>query len=219
MEKLRCALLDIDGTLLDSNAAHARAWSAAMRHHGVAVDEERVHGAIGMGGDLLLRQLADLDVEHGLGKRINQTRSQLFKAELPGLRPFPRVVELLERLRGRGLTCVVATSAAGDEVGALLERAGIAHLIDAATSSADAAVSKPAPDIVEAALARAGVAPDEALMLGDTPYDIEAATRARVGIVAVRSGGWPFTARDGALAVYDDAAALLADFENSPFGR
>lgn len=217
MANLRCVLLDVDGTLLDSNDAHARTWVAALRLHGIEVPFDRVRASIGMGGDLLLKQFAGLEEDDPAALRISHTRTRLFLEELPGLSPFPRVRELLQRLRRQGLGLVVATSSGRAELEPLLERAGIADLVDASTSMDDADRSKPAPDIVTAALAKGGVGPDEALMLGDTPFDVDAARAAGVGIVVVRCGGWPFTARDGAVAVYDDPSAILSDFEASPF--
>jgi HAD superfamily hydrolase (TIGR01509 family) len=133
------------------------------------------------------------------------------------LRPFPNVRDLLERMRDAGLRRVVATSAAGEELIPLLEQAGILELVDRATSSADADRSKPAPDIISAAIARSEVRPQECVMLGDTPYDFEAAGRAGVPAVLLRCGGWPFDGREGALAVYDDPTELLARFDESPF--
>ncbi len=219
MTTLRHVLLDIDGTLLDSNDAHARAWVGALREHGVDVEFDRVRGMIGMGGDLLLPAIAEIELDSPRGRKIAKTRTTMFLAELPWLKPFPRAADLVRRLREAGLGCVVATSAGAQELRPMLEQCGIAGLVDHVTSAADAAVSKPAPDIVEAALAKAQATPDEAVMIGDTPFDIEAARRAGVRIVAVRSGGWPFTERDGALAVYDDVAAILAAFDGSVFGQ
>ena len=114
---------------------------------------------------------------------------------------------------------VVATSASADDMAALLEAAGVADLIEAKASSADAEESKPAPDIVEAALANAGVPADDAVMLGDTPYDVKAANRAGVRCVALRSGGWDDEALSDAAAIYDDTADLLAHYDQSPFVR
>jgi HAD superfamily hydrolase (TIGR01509 family) len=219
MANLRCVLLDIDGTLLDSNDAHARTWVAALRLHGIEVPFDRVRAAIGMGGDLLLKRFAALDADDPAALRISHTRTRMFLEELPSLSPFPRSRELLQRLKRQGLRLVVATSAGDAEMAPILERTGIADLVDAATSMDDADRSKPAPDIVTAALAKGGVGPDEALMLGDTPYDVDAARAAGVGIVLVRCGGWPFSERDGAVAVYDDPSAILSDFEASPFGK
>ena len=137
---------------------------------------------------------------------------------MPALRPTPGARALLERMRSDGVARVVATSAAGAELEALLGQAGIADLVDATATASDAEQSKPAPDIVEAALAKAGVAPERALMLGDTPYDIEAARCAGVASVALRCGGaWDDAALAGAIAIYDSPAALLATWDRSPF--
>jgi HAD superfamily hydrolase (TIGR01509 family) len=211
-------LLDIDGTLIDSNEAHARAWVDAFAEYGITTDVERVVRLIGMGGDKLLPTIAPgLDTERGKGKEMTERRKRIFKERyLPTLRPFPRVRALLERMRDEGLTLVVATSAGESELGGLLDVAGVADLLDATTNSDDAENSKPDPDIVQAALRRAKARPEETLMLGDTPYDVEAAGRAGVGCVAVRSGGWDDAALRDAVAVYADAAALLDAWDDSP---
>jgi HAD superfamily hydrolase (TIGR01509 family) len=214
---VRCALLDVDGTLLDSNDAHARIWVRAFEKYGFDVDYALIRGCIGMGGDRIMRRFADLDDSRGLGHQIATERKAMFLEELPRLRPFPNVRDLLERMRDAGLRRVVATSAAGEELIPLLEQAGILELVDRATSSADADRSKPAPDIISAAIARSEVRPQECVMLGDTPYDFEAAGRAGVPAVLLRCGGWPFDGREGALAVYDDPTELLARFDESPF--
>jgi phosphoglycolate phosphatase-like HAD superfamily hydrolase len=122
------------------------------------------------------------------------------------------------RFRDLGLTRTIATSAKADALQALLKQANIADLIDEETTSNDAEQSKPAPDIVASALEKSKLAPDEVLMLGDTPFDLESASQAGVGLVAVRSGGHDRDL-DGALAVYDDPADILAHFDESPFAR
>lgn len=214
----RAALLDVDGTLLDSNDAHARAWVDALGEVGIAVERERVRPLIGMGGDKLMPEVADLDPESEEGKRISARRSEIFRDRyLPKLQALPGARALLERLRADGFRLVVATSAKREELDGLLKAAGVADLVDAATTSDDAEASKPDPDIVVAALGKAGVPPHRAFMLGDTPYDVEAATKASVGIVALRSGGWKDQDLRGALAVYDTPADLLASYEKSPF--
>ena len=114
---------------------------------------------------------------------------------------------------------MIATSAQRDELNALLEQAGLEELVDRKTSSSDADRSKPDPDIIRAALDRGGLRAEEAIMLGDTPYDVEAASNAGVASVAVRCGGWPDRALSGAVAIYDDARQLLEEFESSPFAR
>lgn len=210
-------LLDIDGTLVDSNDAHARAWVAALDAHGYVVPYAAVRPLIGKGGDKLLPELTGLDPDSGEAARIGATRAEHFRRrELPHLQATPGARALLERLRALGYTLAVATSATGEEVRALLEQGGVADLIDTAASADDAERSKPDPDIVQAALRRAGRQAAHCVMLGDTPYDVEAATRARVAVVALRCGGWDTAALGGAAAVYDDPADLLAQLARSP---
>jgi HAD superfamily hydrolase (TIGR01509 family) len=212
------ALLDIDGTLIDSNDAHARSWADTFRELGYDVPFDRVRPLIGMGGDKLLAETVGVEHESAEGKRLSERRRAVFTERyLPGLRPFPGARQLLERMRAAGLILVVATSAGSEELDGLLRAAGVHDLLDAATTSSDAERSKPDPDIIEAALARAGCDASEALMVGDTPYDVQAARRAGVATVALRSGGWDGDALAGALAIYDDAADLLARFATSPF--
>jgi phosphoglycolate phosphatase-like HAD superfamily hydrolase len=213
---LHTVLLDIDGTLLDSNDAHARAWVAAFAAHGYVVPFEAVRPLIGMGGDKLIPELTGLHPESPEAKRLGETRSEIFRdRELPGIRATPGARELLEHMRARGLELVVATSAKADEVQALLRQAGVADLIAAASSADDAERSKPDPDIVRAALSAVRRPASHSLMLGDTPYDVEAATRARVPIIALRCGGWDDAALEGATEIYDDPADLLAHYEES----
>jgi phosphoglycolate phosphatase-like HAD superfamily hydrolase len=218
---LRTVLLDIDGTLIDSNDAHARAWVDALRAHGYVLPFEQVRPLIGKGGDKLLPELTGLDPESGEAERIGATRSELFlRRELPALRPTRGARALLEHLLDQGLALVVATSAAEDEVRALLEQAGVSDLIELASSADDAERSKPDPDIVQAALRLSGSQAAHSAMLGDTPYDVEAAARARVPAIALRCGGWwDDAAFAQARAIYDDPADLLAHLEESPVGN
>jgi phosphoglycolate phosphatase-like HAD superfamily hydrolase len=214
---LHTILLDIDGTLLDSNDAHARAWVDALAAHGYVVPFDEVRPLIGMGGDKLTPELTGLDPESGEAKRIAETRSEIFSTrELPTLRPTRGARALLEHLAARGFELVVATSAKKDEVSALLRQAGVGDLIEAASSADDADRSKPDPDIVQAALSAVRRPAPHGLMIGDTPYDVVAATRARVPIIAVRCGGWDTASLAGALAVYDDPADLLAHLDDTP---
>lgn len=207
-------LLDVDGTLIDSNDAHARAWVGALAEHGYVVPFERVRPLIGMGGDKILPSLVGLDAESGEAERIAESRGALFRAELPALRPTRGARELLEALRARGLALVVATSAQEEEVQSLLEQAGVADLIEEAASAGDADASKPDPDIIRAALSKAGVAAWQAVMIGDTPYDIEAAGRIRVPTIALRcGGGWGDEAFADAAGIYDDPADLWGNID------
>lgn len=216
-DALRVVLLDIDGTLIDSNDAHARAWVGGLAAHGYVVPFAEVRPLIGMGGDKLLPTLVGLDPASGEATRIGASRSELFMQALPGLHPTPGARDLLLRLRAEGLERVVATSADASEVQAILEQAGVADLIETTASSGDAERSKPDPDILQAALHKAGRSSAHAIMLGDTPYDIEAAARARVGTIALRcGGGWSDAQLAAATAIYDDPADLHRHFATSP---
>jgi phosphoglycolate phosphatase-like HAD superfamily hydrolase len=216
---LRTVLLDVDGTLIDSNDAHARAWVDSLAAHGYVVPFETIRPLIGKGGDKILPEVTGLDPDSGEAERMSQTRSRIFlERELPTLRATRGARALLEHMRARGFELVVATSAKEDEVEAILTQAGVADLIQAASSSDDAERSKPDPDIIRAALRKAGRPAAHSAMLGDTPYDVEAAARARVPAVALRCGGWwRDDAFSDAAAVYDDPADLLAHFDESPF--
>ena len=208
---LRTVLLDIDGTLIDSNDAHARAWVDSLRAHGYVIPFEAVRPLIGMGGDKMLPILTGLDPESGEAKRLAETRSQLFlKHELPTLRPTKGARALLEHLTSIGMELVVATSSKSSEVQALLEQAGVADLIPLASSASGGERSKPDPDIVTAALRMSHSLAAQSVMVGDTPYDIKAAARANVLSIALRCGGWwDDAALRGATAIYDDPAELV----------
>ena len=220
MPRYEGVLLDVDGTLVDSNDAHAEAWVRAFRGRGFDVPFDKVRERIGKGGDKLVWELVGLDKEEDpRAKAVSEDRSRLFLDEIaPGLKGFPGARELVERMQADGLKIVVASSAQAGELGTLLKTAGVDDLIEQRTSSDDAEESKPDPDIVLAALEGAGLPAERAIMLGDTPYDVEAATRAGVAVVAVRSGGWGDADLEGAIAVYDDVADLLAHYDESPLG-
>lgn len=219
-KKITGVLLDIDGTLVDSNDANARAWMEAMGQHGVEVNYVAIRQAVGMGGDNLLPQVAKLESGSPEGKAISETRGQILKDKyLPRLQAFTQVRELLLRFQDAGLALVVATSAKADEAQALLKIADGADLISEIATTEDAENSKPNPDILHAALEKSGLSADQVVMLADTPYDVQAADKAGVGIVGVRCGGWTTEDLKGALAVYDDPADLLAHFDQSPFAR
>ena len=217
MAELRAVLIDIDGTLIDSNEAHARAWADILRPKGFdEVTWQRVLPLIGMGGDKLLPELTGIDPESPRAKKLFKERTAHFMSTYaPAIRAFPKVRELFEALQARGLKRVIATSAGEEELDTLLDRAGIADLVTRETTSDDAEGSKPDPDIIEAALKKGGVTADEAVMLGDTPYDVEAAARAGVPTIAVRSGGWGDEPLRGAIAIYADVAELLGDLEGA----
>lgn len=210
-------ILDVDGTLLNSNDAHARAWVEALASFDMRVSFERIRPLIGMGGDKLLPQVAGIDAESEQGRAIAERRRKIFKERyLPGLKPFPKVRELLSRMKETGLKLAVASSAKKEELHELLALAHADDILESVTSSDDAESSKPDPDIVHAALGKLGLAASHALMLGDTPYDIQAAEKLGVGTIAFRCGGWSDADLKGALRIYDGPADLLAGFEQSP---
>lgn len=212
MTGLTTVLLDIDGTLLDSNDAHASAWRAALATEGVEVDLDRLRRMIGLGGDRIVAALG-LDPDGERAKRVERRKTEIFRGRLlPTVQPFAGTRALVERIVAHGLRPVAASSAAPDELGDLLARAGVDDVV---LSPAPPRSSKPAPDVVEAALARAGARPDEAVLVGDTPYDLEAARRAGVPMVALRCGGWDF-AEGGPVAVYADPEDLLLHWTGSP---
>jgi beta-phosphoglucomutase-like phosphatase (HAD superfamily) len=215
----KAALLDVDGTLVDSNDAHARAWRHALTENGYDVPLERLHSWIGMGGDKILRRIdPTLRDDSGTGEAIGRRRMEIFLEGVDRLRPTNGARELLERFAAGNIRRVVATSAKKAELSAILKAARIDDCIDGATTADDSDRSKPDADIVVAALHLANVAPGDAVFLGDTPYDVQAARRAHVTIVAVESGGWPRSELAGARAVYADPHAVLRDFDRSPFG-
>lgn len=221
MARVRAAILDIDGTLLDSNDAHARAFLEAAEELGLEVPPfDEVWRRIGKGGDKLIPEVWGFEQDSEPGRRLDGRKGEIFRERfLPGLEPTRGARALLQRIRDDGLKLVVATSASEDDLHGLLERAGVRDLIEDATSADEVEESKPDPDIVHAALEDAGFPPGQVVMLGDTPYDVEAATRAGVAVVAVRCGGWDDEGLAGAAAVYEDPADLLERYDESPLGR
>lgn len=215
----RAVLLDMDGTLLDSNAAHVNAWVEALREHGREVSEKDIWPLVGMGGDNLLPAAVGISTDSPEGKKISERRGEIYKSRLPHLKPFPGVRPLLEKIRGEGMKLAVATSSPKEEVEKALELTGIQDLVEETISASDAGRSKPDPDVVKTALDRLGLAAADVVMLGDTPYDIEAAGKMGVGVIAFRCGGFKDQDLREALAIFDDAADLLARFEESPLAK
>jgi HAD superfamily hydrolase (TIGR01509 family) len=216
----RAVIFDVDGTLVDSNDAHAQAWVEALGESGRHVEFTRVRPLIGMGGDKLLPEVSGLPADSAEGAAISTRRGEIFLQRfVPRLRPTRGARELVEWLHDDGLKLYVATSAKDEELQPLLRVAGADSYMEATASSDDADRSKPDPDIVVAAIERTGRPKNEVIMIGDTPYDVEAARRAGINVIALRSGGWQDRDLRGALAVYDDPADLLNHYELSPFKR
>ena len=204
------AVLDIDGTLVDTNYHHAVAWYRAFREHGIVLPVWRIHRHIGMGGDQLVAALTDDRTEQEHGDEIRDTETKRYFELIDEVETMDGSRELIERLKQRGHTVVLASSAKQDEVDHYLDLLDARGLADGWTTSADVEATKPAPDLVTAALHRAGGSPDDAVMIGDTPYDIEAARRAGVPTIAVLTGGFSEAElrEAGAVEVFESVADL-----------
>ena len=218
---VKAIIFDIDGTLLDSVDLHAEAWQKAFQKFGYDFPFDKVRSQIGKGGDQLLPVFLSEEDQKQKGKAISEYRSQLFKEEyLPKVKPFPCVRELFEKVKAHGQKPALASSAKGDELKTFERIARIEDLIEAETSSADAKHSKPHPDIFEAALERLGndVQPGDVVIVGDSPYDAEAAGKAGVRAVGVLCGG--FAEKDlreaGCIALFRDPEDLWRRYAESP---
>lgn len=219
-ERLRvdAVILDLDGTLVDSNEAHARAWVEVLGREGFHLRLEDVRPLIGMGGDLLIEKLTRIGRADPRSRRLSDERKRVFAERWLGtVAPQPGARELVAKLHDRGFTLVVATSSAEDEVRPLLAAVGVEELIDGYTTADDVEVAKPYPDVVHAALAKAECNADHAVLIGDTPYDVAAAREAGVTVIALRCGGWDDASLDGAIEVFDDPADLLRNWMQTPF--
>jgi len=217
LKKIKGVILDVDGTLVDSNDAHVHSWVKAMQAFGYDVRFEQIRRFVGMGGDNLLPAAIGVHKDSDLGEQIAQRRQEIFKEEyLPTIQAFAGVKPLIERLQANDLKIAVASSGEQDEVQHLLSVSGIEDLVETQTSSADVEKSKPNPDVVQAALEKLALDPAQVLMLGDTPYDVQAAAKVGVGVIVLRCGGFSDRELQGAVAIYDSPEALLKDFEQSP---
>ena len=214
-------ILDVDGTLVLSNDAHAQAWVDAFAAYGYEVSFKQVRPLIGMGGDQVIpRVVPGLTKDEGDGKAISERRKELIINRYgPKLQSASGARQLVQHMKDAGLRLIIASSATSQELEVLLKVAQVDDLLDEATTSSDAEASKPAPDIIEAALSKLKMQPEQVLMIGDAPYDIQSADAAGVGVIAVRCGGFDDAALAGAKAIYDDPADLLAHYGDSPLGK
>ena len=218
---LQAVILDVDGTLVLSNDAHAQSWVDAFAESGYDVPFERVRPLIGMGGDQLIPQVVPgLTKDEGDGQAISERRKELIISTYgPKLQPAKGTRQLILHMQQAGLRLIIASSATSQELEVLLKAAQVDDLLKEATTSSDAEASKPAPDIVEAALSKLRMEPSQVLMLGDTPYDIKSADAAGVAVLALRCGGFDDAALAGAKAIYDHPADLLAHYNDSLLGK
>jgi HAD superfamily hydrolase (TIGR01509 family) len=211
-------ILDIDGTLVDTNYQHAVAWYRAFRQSGIVLPVWRIHRHIGMGGDQVIAALTDEQTDEEKGDDIRDAEKALYMAMIEEVEPFDGARELIERLKDAGKTVVMASSAKENEVDHYLDLLDVRELADDWTTSADVEETKPNPDLVQAALEKAGADPSDAVMLGDTPWDCEAAERAGVKTVALMTGG--FSEQElteaGAIAVFESIHELLERVGETP---
>jgi len=210
-------LLDLDGTLIDSNDAHAACWVETLGEFGYSVPFEKIRPLIGMGTDQLLPRVVTLEPHSKMFKQLAKRRGELFRRYyLPELVVFPQARELIEKMRSEGFTCVAATSASQEDLQGLLEKIQIEGLLHDATTSGDAESSKPNPEILQRALKKVNAEPSKSWMIGDTPYDLLAARQAGVRSLAFTCGGWGLQDLDLAVHIYEGPWDLLAQWESCP---
>ena len=213
------AIVDVDGTLVDTNYQHAIAWYRAFRQHGLTIPLWRIHRHIGMGGDQIVPALAGEEFAEEHGKEVRDTEKGCYRELIDEVEPLPGARPLLERLKEDGHTIVLASSAKEEELNDYLDLLDARDLADAWTMSADVEATKPEPDLVRAALDKGGASASDAVLVGDSTFDCEAAERAGVCSIAVLSGG--FAAQElrdsGAMAIFECADELLDRLDETPF--
>jgi HAD superfamily hydrolase (TIGR01549 family) len=216
---IRAAIFDLDGTLVDSNELHVLAWQETFRHFGKEIPIERLREQIGKGGDQYLPVFLNERELRESGKEADKLHGEIFKKKyLPQVRPFPRVRELFERLRADGKKIALASSGKEDEVRHYEKLLGIEKMVDSMTTSDQVAHSKPCADVFIAALNLLSLRPDEAIAIGDTPYDVEAAKKIELPVIGVLCGGFSeeILRDEGAVAIFRDPADLLENYYRSP---
>jgi HAD superfamily hydrolase (TIGR01509 family) len=214
-------LFDVDGTLVDTTYLHAVAWWEALRQEGADVPMAKIHRGIGMGSDKLLDHLLGDDRDRDRDEALSAAHDAIYGAWWERLRPLPGAADLLRTVAGRGLAVVLASSAKEPELEQLRQVIDADDVIAAATSSSDAEQSKPAPDILQAALDQSDVDPHAAVFVGDSVWDVQAAGRLDIPCIGLACGGTSAAElrEAGAVAVYDDPAALLAALDDSAIAK
>ena len=218
---MRAAIFDLDGTLVDTNEFHVLTWQEVFRHFGKEIPLERLREQIGKGGDQYLPVfLNELELQK-FGKEADKMHGEIFtKKYLPQVRPFPKVRELFERVRSDGKKIALASSGKDVEVHYYEKLLGVQDLVDVITTSDRVAHSKPSADVFLAALNMLSLSSNEAVAIGDTPYDVEAAKKIELPVIGVLCGGFPedLLRGEGAVAIYRDPADLLEHYNQSPLG-
>ena len=211
-------LIDVDGTLVLSNDAHARSWVKTLSEFGYKVSLDMVRSYMGMGADQMLpRLIPTLAKKTKEIEEILSERKKLFlESYVSQLKPTPGARALIKKIKDLKMKYIIASSSSSEELEVLLKVAKVDDLIETVTSGSDVKESKPEPDIVKAALKKLDLNAREAIMLGDTPYDIIAASKCSVDIIALRCGGFSDKALIGAVAIHDDPKDLLTNIQTSP---
>jgi HAD superfamily hydrolase (TIGR01549 family) len=217
---IKVVIFDLDGTLVDSVDLHAQAWVKAFQNYGYEFPFEKLRQQIGKGGSYIIKDLLPQAESEKLCSAISDYRKEYYQNNLlEQVRPFPKVKELFEKIKADGIRIVLASSARTKTVAHYKKLLKIEDLIDGATSTDDVEKSKPEPDIFLAALAKVdGVVSSEAIVVGDSPYDVEAANKASLPTIGFLCGGFAKEKliESGCIAIYQDAADLLANYEQSP---
>ena len=207
-------LLDIDGTLVDSNDKHTDCWVEAFAHFGKEVPWNLIRQQIGKGGDLLVPDTLNAREMRDFGERLQEYRGELWKRQyMPTVKPFPGVQETIRAIAERDIRIAFASSSNPDEVEYYVQLLGVGDLLEGTTSKEDAQFSKPSPEIFQAALDRVKSDPARTFAVGDTPYDILAAHRIPLPVVAVRCGGFAEELLTKAEFVFDDLNAMIRELD------
>jgi len=219
---ITAVIFDVDGTLIDSVDLHAKAWQDSFKKFGINVDFKAVRDQIGKGGDNLMPTFMSPEEIEKLGEEITAFRAKHFKSTyMDQVKPFPQVRELFQRVRGDEKKIAIGSSAKKEELKHYLELCDIADLVDEQTTADDVANSKPDPDIFAVAMAKLGTSAGETIVVGDSPYDAEAARKAGISTIGVLCGGFtPDVLRAaGAMALFDGPSALLNQYDHSPLKK
>jgi phosphoglycolate phosphatase-like HAD superfamily hydrolase len=214
-------ILDIDGTLVDTNYQHALAWWRAFRRNGIDVPLWRIHRSIGMGGDQMIPALLGDDVEAERGDDLRASEKEIYMGDLiEEVEPFSDARDFVAFLVDRGHDVVLSSSAKAEEVEHYLDLVGVRDVVTGWTTSADVEQTKPEPDVVRAGMEKLGGAADGAVMIGDSLYDVEAAGRTDVPTIGLLTGGFADAElrEAGAVAVFESLSALREDIGETPLG-
>lgn len=215
----RAVIFDVDGTLVDSNELHIDAWDEVFRHFGKEFSRAKLHKHVGKGGDQYVPAFLNEAETREFGAEAEKMHGDIFKRKyLNRVRPFPKVRELLQRIRDDGKRIALASSSSDDEIKHYIELANLRDVVDAFTTKSDVQHSKPSPDVFARALRLLDVAAADAVVVGDTPFDIQAAKKIQLATIALRSGGFSDDElrASGAIAIFKDPADLLENYARSP---